>query len=57
MEGKVVGIEGRFGSEVTAGNGGMLRDGIVGIFVGRLGSGGIVSLGIEGIVGNGGRFP
>jgi hypothetical protein len=53
----VVGIEGRLGSEVAAGIGGMLRDGRVGRFVGRLGSGGIVSLGIEGIVGNGGRFP
>jgi len=57
MEGKVVGVEGRLGSEVAAGNGGMLRDGSVGIVVGKLGSGGIVSLGIEGIVGNGGRFP
>lgn len=56
MDGKVVGIiEGMLGSEV-AGNGGMLRDGSVGILVGKLGSGGIVSLGIDGMVGNGGRF-
>jgi len=54
----VVGIEGRLGSEVAAGNGGMLRDGSVGIFVGKLGSGGMVSLGRDGmVVGNGGRFP
>jgi len=54
----VVGIEGRFGSEVTAGNGGMLREGSVGILVGKLGSGGMVSLGRDGmVVGNGGRFP
>ncbi|PNY02300.1 hypothetical protein L195_g025605 [Trifolium pratense] len=59
MEGKVVGNEGKLGSEVAAGNGGMLRDGSVGILVvGKLGSGGIVSLGRDGIVvGNGGRFP
>jgi hypothetical protein len=58
MEGKVVGMEGKFGSEVTAGNGGMLRDGSVGIVVGKLGSGGMVSLGRDGMaVGNGGRFP
>jgi hypothetical protein len=58
MEGKVVGIEGKLGSEVAAGNGGMLRDGSVGMLVvGKLGSGGIVSLGRDGIVGNGGRFP
>ncbi|WJX52505.1 hypothetical protein P8452_38612 [Trifolium repens] len=60
MEGKVVGIDGKLGSEVTAaGNGGMLRDGgSVGMLVaGKLGSGGIVSLGRDGIVGNGGRFP
>ena len=54
----MVGIEGRFGSEVAAGNGGMLREGSVGILVGKLGSGGMVSLGRDGmVVGNGGRFP
>ncbi len=52
----MVGIEGRLGSEVAAGNGGMLRDGSVGL-VGMLGSGGIVSLGTEGMVGNGGTLP
>ncbi|WJX52503.1 hypothetical protein P8452_38610 [Trifolium repens] len=59
MEGKVVGIDGKLGSEVAAaGNGGMLRDGSVGILVvGKLGSCGIVSLGRDGMVGNGGRFP
>lgn len=44
------------GSEVTAGNGGMLRNGV---FVGKLGSGGIVSLGRDGMVvgiGNGGKL-
>jgi len=57
MDGKVVGIEeGRLG-KVAAGNGGMLRDGSVGRLVGKLGSGGIVSLGRDGMVGNGGRFP
>jgi hypothetical protein len=58
MEGKVVGNEGKLGSELVACNGGMLRDGSVGILVvGKLGSGGIVSLGRDGMVGNGGRFP
>jgi hypothetical protein len=58
MEGKVFGIDGKLGSEVAAGNGGMLRDGSVGMLVvGKLGSGGIVSLGRDGMVGNGGRFP
>jgi hypothetical protein len=58
MEGKVVGNEGKLGSELVACNGGMLRDGSVGILViGKLGSGGIVSLGRDGMVGKGGRFP
>jgi len=52
------GIEGMLGSEVATGNGGMLRDGSVGRLVGKLGSGGIVSLGRDGmVVGNEGRFP
>jgi hypothetical protein len=47
------------GSEVAVGKGGILREGSVGILVvGKLGSGGIVSLGRDGmVVGNGGRFP
>jgi hypothetical protein len=51
----MVEIEGMMGSEVDD-NGGRLRDGRVGL-VGMLGSGGKVSLGIEGIVGNGGTLP
>jgi hypothetical protein len=55
MEGKVIGIEvGMLGSEVIARKGGMLRDGI---FVGKIGIGGIMSLGRDGmLVGNGGRL-
>ncbi|KAK2406301.1 hypothetical protein P8452_68636 [Trifolium repens] len=48
MEGKVVGSEGKLGSEVAAGNGGMLRDGTVGIE----GKGGnVVGFGKVGMVG------
>ena len=51
----MVEIEGRLGSEVVD-KGGRLRVGSVGL-VGMLGSGGIVSLGIDVIVGNGGTLP
>lgn len=51
MEGKVVGMVGRFGSEVAAGSGGSVSCGMVGML-------GIEGCGRDGIVvGKGGTFP